>query len=296
MDSDGIRTVWNASKVFDQKKSVVTVITVVRNGEKTLENTILSVINQTYNNIEYIIVDGASTDGTIDIIKKYEDKIDYWISEKDEGIYSAMNKGIDLVTGDWINFMNSGDCFYNKDVIENIFGLGKEYQCLIYGNTIVKTGRYSVLTYPDLYNIRKRMPLCHQSCFIRSEIMKQYKFDTSYKIVSDYNLVYKLFHDGFLFEYVDTVVSVYESETGLSSTHPFELLKENRRIYGENLYSFRNIFMLIISILRQFLKRRLPKNIVSFITSRNLIRREKKNKERHLINITRAGYLPSQEK
>ncbi len=84
-------------------------MTVTYNAEELLEETILSVINQSYKNIEYIIIDGASTDGTIDIIKKYEEKIDYWMSEPDEGIYFAMNKAIEKATGKWINFMNAGD-------------------------------------------------------------------------------------------------------------------------------------------------------------------------------------------
>jgi cellulose synthase/poly-beta-1,6-N-acetylglucosamine synthase-like glycosyltransferase len=104
----GLRTQGCFKKSFDDKP-LISIVTVVYNGEAFLEETILSVINQAYDNVEYIIIDGGSTDRTIDIIKKYEDKLDYWISESDDGIYDAMNKGIDLVTGEWVNFVNSSD-------------------------------------------------------------------------------------------------------------------------------------------------------------------------------------------
>ncbi|MCI5136399.1 MAG: glycosyltransferase [Candidatus Electrothrix sp. AW2] len=100
----------------DKDKPLITVITVVFNGVQRLEETILSVIGQTYDNVEYIIIDGGSTDGTLDIIRKYEHAIDYWVSEKDRGIYDAMNKGIDLTTGEWMNFMNAGDSFFSKNI------------------------------------------------------------------------------------------------------------------------------------------------------------------------------------
>ncbi len=104
MINDYITNVSSETQTDKQIDSLplITVITVVYNGEKYLEETIQSVINQTYPNVEYIIIDGGSTDETIDIIKKYEDKIDLWISEKDEGIYDAMNKGIYLATGQWV--------------------------------------------------------------------------------------------------------------------------------------------------------------------------------------------------
>ena len=96
----------------------ISIITVSYNAVATIEQTILSVINQTYENIEYIIIDGGSTDGTIDIIKKYKDKISYWVSEQDNGIYDAMNKGIDVATGDYIQFLNADDCLVNKEIIK----------------------------------------------------------------------------------------------------------------------------------------------------------------------------------
>ena len=116
---------------------LITVVTVVYNGVEFLEKTILNVLGQDYPNIDYIIIDGGSTDGTLDIIRKYEDKISKWISEPDQGIYDAMNKGIKLATGEWINFMNAGDYFYEKETLYKVFGGSERYDGvdILYGNT-----------------------------------------------------------------------------------------------------------------------------------------------------------------
>ena len=118
---------------------LITVVTVVFNGEKYLEETILSVINQTYKNVEYIIIDGGSTDATLDIIKKYYYAVDYWISEIDNGIYDAMNKGITSSNGEWLNFMNCGDSFYCEDVLSSIIYRYGESD-LIYSDTMLSNG------------------------------------------------------------------------------------------------------------------------------------------------------------
>ena len=114
----GLRTKGYFKKSYDDKP-MISIITVVFNGEKYLEQTIQSVINQTYDNVEYILIDGGSTDGTVDIIKKYGVQIDYWISESDSGIYDAWNKGLSLATGDIIGFCNADD-FYEQTTLVKI--------------------------------------------------------------------------------------------------------------------------------------------------------------------------------
>ncbi|MEF3279758.1 MAG: glycosyltransferase [Elusimicrobiota bacterium] len=122
---------------------MISVVTVVFNGKDFLQKTIESVISQTYPHIEYIVIDGGSTDGTVDIIKKYEDKITYWVSEKDNGIYDAMNKAIKVSKGSWLIFMNAGDMFVDKNVLKKIFIEDKLHlnADVIYSDTIIN-GNY----------------------------------------------------------------------------------------------------------------------------------------------------------
>ncbi len=196
---------------------LVSVITVVFNGEAHLEKTIKSVLNQTYENIEYIIIDGASTDGTLDIIKKYEDKITYWISQRDEGIYDAMNKGIDKVSGEWINFMNAGDTFYNNDILKNIFHESN------FKNIAVIYGKHNVI-YPNRTKIKKPKKIiemwkgsqfCHQSSFISSLIQKKNKFNIRNRIGADFELFYTLYKQKLIFKYINIIIVNY-SAGGLS--------------------------------------------------------------------------------
>ncbi|MDY0327069.1 MAG: glycosyltransferase family 2 protein [Arcobacteraceae bacterium] len=174
----------------------MTVITVTYNAEQYLERTIKSVISQNYSNIEYIIIDGASTDGTIDIIRRYEQYITYWISESDSGIYDAMNKGIDISSGVWINFMNAGDTFVNRDIVTQVADTAQnESVDIIYGDTNIIKNNF-------LFAINKAEPMdkiwehsfCnHQSLFVKSYIMKELQFDINYKIAAEKDLFFKLY-------------------------------------------------------------------------------------------------------
>lgn len=211
----------------------ISIITVTYNAESVLEETMLSVINQTYNNIEYIIIDGGSTDGTIDIIKKYEDKISYWISEPDKGIYDAMNKGIDKAKGDWINFMNAGDSFYDKDIIKKIHKqLVSVKADIFYGGVkhIMPYGTKLLNPLPPrslLYN----MPCSHQAIFIKKNIQKKFPYNIKFKIAADYNLFYNLYKKGYIFELIPLCIANSEG-TGESYINKCITMKEVLLING----------------------------------------------------------------
>lgn len=210
----------------------VTVVTVTYNAKELLEETILSVINQSYQNIEYIIIDGASNDGTVDIINKYKDKIDYWISEPDEGLYFAMNKAIEKATGTWINFMNAGDTFANLATVQYVMDHKNSDAEMIYGNFRKK------LEKNERRPIQKSkwfttMPFCHQTLFTQTFIMKQNPFDTSYKIVADLNFIQKMIIGNKNFNYIDHTIAVF-SEGGFADSNINQMCLESFRSLLEN--------------------------------------------------------------
>lgn len=203
----------NGIKMQHKNNSKVTIITVTYNAQEYLERTIQSVIEQDYNNIEYIIIDGASSDNTINIIKQYEQYISYWISEPDTGVYDAMNKGIDIASGEWINFMNAGDSFASQDAISYLISNLEENIDLITGD------RYSVYENSSKKVLNKAlgmqgikefgMPSGHQSMLIKSSLMKEYKYSLLYKYASDHDLMLRFYRDNKKIKLVDRAISNY---------------------------------------------------------------------------------------
>ena len=175
------------------KKPLISIITVIYNDGKKLEETILSILSQTYDNLEFIIIDGSSTDGTIDIIKKYEDKIDYWISEKDSGIFDAMNKGILAAKGDYINFMNAGDFFIRKNLVKEIVDiLNSEEIDFLYGD--VNVGNNNIITNKIKYNTQFiYKTICHQGIFAHKKCFNKNMFDLKYRWMCDYKWLLECF-------------------------------------------------------------------------------------------------------
>nr|WP_242695859.1 glycosyltransferase family 2 protein [Pedobacter sp. SYSU D00873] len=171
-------------------KPILSVITVVYNNVRDIERTILSVISQSYSNIEYIIVDGGSTDGTINIINRYRDKITTFISESDNGIYDAMNKGLSVATGDYVLFMNSGDELYDVNTVEEVFSSSPNAD-IYYGETemfdeswtSLGQRRHQTPNYLTLKSFKYGMSVSHQAIYIKRSIASRY--DTSYQLSSD---------------------------------------------------------------------------------------------------------------
>lgn len=197
-------------KKYYHDKPLISIITVVKNGERYLEQTIKSVINQTYINIEYIIIDGGSTDTTLDIIHKYKNKIDYWVSESDKGIYDGMNKGIDLAKGEWLIFMNAGDIFYKSNTIEKIFSKKNDEVDFIYGDCkIIYNSKFSrVQKAGEIKNLWKGMVFSHQSLFTRRDIFKKYKFNIDNKIGADFEFIYNCYINKYKFHNLHAPVAI----------------------------------------------------------------------------------------
>ncbi|RXJ79187.1 glycosyltransferase family 2 protein [Arcobacter sp. F2176] len=188
-------------------KLKLSIITVVKNDRQNIEKTILSVISQNIE-LEYIVIDGGSIDGTLDIINKYEDKIDILISEKDDGIYDAMNKAVKLASGKWICFMNSGDTFFNQNSIKELFEKADKKADIIYGdNEIRYLNKSKIIRGKKIGKIWQGMVFSHQSCFVKKEILVLQPFNIKNAITADYELFYNLYKNKYVFNYVSVIVS-----------------------------------------------------------------------------------------
>jgi glycosyltransferase involved in cell wall biosynthesis len=194
---------------------LVTVVTVVYNAESVIAETIESVLSQDYPAVEYVIVDGASTDESWNVIQEYEEAVDRAISESDDGIYDAMNKGAELATGEWVIYMNAGDQFASNDALSSVRQeLAGDADVLLAGVEEVledecETRRFRRMPESE-DNLWRRMPTSHQSVLVRREHLLDYPFDTSYEWCADQDQLLRLWEDGKSFESVDVILSVFD--------------------------------------------------------------------------------------
>lgn len=219
----------------------ITIITVVYNGAVTIEQTISSVVNQIYPNIEFIIVDGGSTDGTVEIIQRYSKKISKWISEPDNGIYDAMNKGVALATGEYVEIIGADDCLCSYDIIghvvENLNDDVDVLSCYEYG-VDEKLGLENLIK-NDIARNKKTFQggmIPHGGMFVKRYLFDKYPFDASYKVVSDYKFFLQCYYDkNVKFKFIDLPV-VFFSMSGVSSM--LDLSNELTRLHEEMNLSF----------------------------------------------------------
>ena len=227
---------------LDKDNILISIVTICFNAENGLEKTMNSVLSQTYNNIEYIIKDGGSTDRTNEVIVKYKKKFEQKkiryinISQKDQGIYDAMNQATDIASGKYINYMNAGDVFFNENVLTDIFENNKLDSDIIYGNSVCE---YEFIKDKKEYTLWKgqsqsfvQMPFSHQACFLSTDLVKQYHYDTSFKSAADFHLLSRLFMDGKTFYNSDCMISICTMK-GVSNTEIKRSYMESIRVKKE---------------------------------------------------------------
>lgn len=213
----------------------LSIITVNLNNKDGLQKTIDSVITQTYKDFEWIVIDGGSTDGSKELIEKYADYISYWVSEPDKGIYNAMNKGIRVAKGEYLQFLNSGDYLINDDVLEKVFSIGAD-EDIVYGyvarkeHGIIKdlTGflHKSDISLIDIYY----QTIPHQGTFFKSSLFEKYGlYNENLKIVADREFYIKtIIYGNVSILFIPVTVSYFE-DGGISSTSP-KYLQEKKQV------------------------------------------------------------------
>ena len=220
----------------------LSIITINFNNLEGLKKTAESVINQTWKKFEWIIIDGGSTDGSKEYIINLNDNLNhsgwnpiaYWCSEPDKGVYNAMNKGIAKASGEYLNFMNSGDCFYESGTLDKVSAyLGKGYIDIYYGDLIFSNGTEEhTFNYPELPTTHYLVyrSLGHPTTFMKSSLLKEIGYCEDYTIVSDWEKFLKWFRQGRSFKHMDLVVAVFDT-TGISTTNYDKLEEEKERVY-----------------------------------------------------------------
>ncbi|WP_448702190.1 glycosyltransferase family 2 protein [Mucilaginibacter sp. AW1-3] len=211
------------------KPALVSIIIVTYNAAAFLQNCLDSIYQQKYPNIETVILDGGSTDGTIDILKANDDKVTFWKSEKDDGIYDAMNKALDHITGEWVYFLGADDVLFDgfSDLAYDL----EDNNAIYYGSVILRGNKYYGRA--SKYQLAKST-ICHQAMIYPAKVFKKYKFDTRYRISADFALNMQCYKDKDLhFEFRDHIVANF-NHTGASSKKDPVFEKEKAALIFKN--------------------------------------------------------------
>lgn len=212
----------------------ISVVTVVFNGVNQIEKTIQSVVNQSYP-VQFVVIDGGSVDGTLDLIAKHDRSISAWISERDKGIYDAMNKGVELSSGEWICFLNCGDVFVHNDVVKEVAESIANNGCpdILFGDILKmkSDGTFDLKIAKEPCNLH-RMYFCHQASFSKKEKLKLFPFDINHKMSADLKFFKMCYYHRCRFLHVDFPVVIYDT-FGISNTSRNRGLKDNIAVVKE---------------------------------------------------------------
>lgn len=212
------------NSVKNKNLPLISVVTVVYNGEQYIQSCIDTVASQTYDNVEHIIIDGGSTDRTVEILRENDERVAYWLSESDQGIYDAMNKSIKHCQGDWYMFLGVDDLLLEG--FSKLALLLKDNQTAYYGCVVYK----GIPQYDGPIDTFKlvRGNICHQALLYPKQVFELHKYDTNYKIAADNVLLLKLWKEKFFkFEYHEILISVF-NHLGISGTDWDRLFFKNR--------------------------------------------------------------------
>ena len=210
----------------------LSVITINYNNRDGLRKTIESVVNQTYKDFEYIVIDGGSTDGSVDVIKEYADKIDYWVSEPDKGIFNAMNKGVKVAKGEYLIFMNSGDMFFNAEIIDNVFSLNIK-EDIVCGDMALSIGDVKYVPKELTMEFFYKSSLSHQASFIKRDVQLCFPYDETKKIVSDWRFyIESIVLNNASYRKIDLIVSLFDFG-GVSNTQREVEMLERQSVLRE---------------------------------------------------------------
>lgn len=253
---------------------LVTVITVCYNARFLVERTISSVLEQACDSVEFIVIDGKSTDGSQEVICRYADKIDFYLSESDKGIYDAMNKGIQHATGKYVFFLNVNDVFYEPNTVLKICKLmeNDDYQHDIYYGNVAISNEYGlyIMKPRSLELLKWKMILSHQAVFVRTSLLKNNLFDLKYRYSADYNQLSTLYLSGHSFGYLDLTIALTPTDSGatydnyISSTKEHFLILRER---GENVFWAEKKTIFLRWLIRR-IKSTIPKHLLHPILRR----------------------------
>ena len=241
----------------------ISIVTINYNNLSGLRETVESVLGQDYDGLEYIIIDGGSSDGSREYVEKLSaPRIRHRVSERDRGLYDAMNKGLMAATGDYVLFMNSGDRFFKPTSLKHLADEAKSSHAdVIYGSALYAYPKGYVLRNPQsLKAMSKELPFCHQAVMVKTSLAKSRPFNTNLRLIADYDMFYHLWKSGHVFKEVENIISVYDaSGVSASKANSHRIFEEQCIVHSiepsEYAYmiargkaSFRNIVRSIIPI------------------------------------------------